>query len=455
MTVYQTEVAAPSLLSTDCFESMARPRSCLLTAIVLLAGLGSGFLLLLFTGRRSADSQIDAIRKAGLPTNGEQLNNYYAVPRDIDDTTGAWTAVTAAVSSKSFEEKVEPLPVVGLGPDPVLPGEEWPQLEECRTALATTVSEELIIIRTAAAAGGHARFPVDFRAGLAATLTNTSQMRPVARILMLDAYVAAHDGDTDRVAADIRDMLAASEALGSEPTLISQLVRAAIYGMAVKTFQELLPHGEWSDELLVDLETRFLQSNPRRGFRRAFIAERAIGLQSLDSVPNRTGNKLLLLDLMKDVIDAYDESWPRVLEESEKTDAEIIELSGSLIAKVRYAGVLMLLPALKHATEAGIALEARRRTTAVAIEMYRHRLKHGSYPTSLEEIQFSSDASDKSVLTRDPFNGEPLKLVTQRDAVVIYSVQRNKIDDDGDTKVDNPIRGDEGFRLPMEADSVK
>ena len=142
------------------------------------------------------NQKIADLRSQGLPTNAEELNAYYSVPQDVTDTTELWIAATAAVKNAGIDQRVAKIPIVGSGPTPVPePGNEWAELEISRTFLKE-LDGEMQLIRRAAAAGGMARYPVDFTLGLNAVLTAQQEVRVVARLLTLSAHVqSAADQD--------------------------------------------------------------------------------------------------------------------------------------------------------------------------------------------------------------------------------------------------------------------
>ena len=405
-----------------------------------------------FSTQNQAAVQIDAIRQSGLPTTGAELNEFYRPADGVRDTTTEWMAATQLVNTDEFNQKVRALPVLGVGGDAVLPGTEWPQLEESRTTFNTVLKEELTAVRMAAEAGGQVRFPVDFAKGVAAQFPDTLRMRTVARLLRLDAYIAAHDGDDERVAQDIRHIIRTSDALASEPAVTSQLIRLAIYGVAVDSFQELFPHCQWSDETLVMLQHEFARADFRQEFRRALIGERSITLESLDALPAliRANNKLLAIELLGNAIDACDQSWPAVMECGRATGDRLVQIAGDSFSKYRYSGVLLMLPAISQTGTGSARAEAMKRAAVVAIALYRHRLNHGEFPSALQDsaLQHGLIAGEQESLIMDPFTDQVLQLQTTADGFVLYSIGPNLKDDDGSVEAEESWKTlDIGLRL--------
>ena len=66
-------------------------------------------------------------------------------------------------------------------------------------------------------------------------LPQVQGLRSCARMLTLEARVAAHRGDADGTARSIHAMFAACRAVEEDPILISHLVRVALVVTAIET----------------------------------------------------------------------------------------------------------------------------------------------------------------------------------------------------------------------------
>jgi hypothetical protein len=89
--------------------------------------------------------------------------------------------------------------------------------------------------------------------------------------------------------------------------------------------------------------------------------------------------------------------------------------------------VRLLLPVLGKIAESTARAEARTRLADLGVAMTRHKLKHGSYPATLDAL----DAGPVSLLTLDPFDGQPLRMVAADGGLVLYSVGPDGKDDGG------------------------
>src|SRR6185369_3045958 len=165
-------------------------------------------------------AKLAALKAEGLPTTAAEVNDFYNVPAGVADSTQAWIKAINAATATPLGHMV-PLGYVGTG-NGLLPGEKWPDIRFAR-ALLQAFSREMKLIETAAEVGGQARFPADFSGGSGATLSNSQEIRGVAKLLRFDAEIAARDGDADRALRDIRSLIAARESLRGEPTFTTQL----------------------------------------------------------------------------------------------------------------------------------------------------------------------------------------------------------------------------------------
>ncbi|MSR57325.1 MAG: hypothetical protein EXS05_06605 [Planctomycetaceae bacterium] len=417
--------------------------------VTILVALGGVW----FYSLSTLDSELTALRAKGLPTTAKELTDFYAVPNGIADTTNLWVSAINSVQAANLRTRASALPIVGTGPTPIpAPGQGWAELEAVRTLLGE-LGGEFQAIRLAAEAGGQVRFPVDMSAGIATLYPYTEASRVVARLLTLDAHVCAHDGSSSQALHDIRAIFALSDALRGEPTMISQLVRIAIYAVGCDLLERLLPYCEWSDAELESLQTAIRSARFKDEMRNALSGERAIFLIALDDMPLgpfRQSNAREALQFYETAIEGLSGSWPEARSQQRELDARINSLTG--LSRLRFTFVSMLLPPLELATVADTRADARQKCANAAIAVERYRQKHNRLPQSLAEIEqdlmgFSSEPAAELI---DPFDGQPLRYQVEAARILIYSVGENGQDDGGDCPRDEERRPlDIGFILKV------
>ncbi len=403
----------------------------------------------------SLDSKLVEIRAKGLPTTASEVNDFYVVPDDVTDTTDLWVAAIRAGQATPASANTKTLPIVGNA-DPIPPpGEAWAELEASRTFLAG-LDAELQVIWRAGKAGGQARYPVNFSAGINTLLPLLQDSRSVARLLTLDAHVAAHDGDNARVLQDLKAIIALSDSLRGEPCLISQLVRIPIHAIGCNTIEQLLPYCQWSDSELQSLQAAIGSARFKDELSKALCGERATCLTAIGTMSSgalgvfRQANRLETLRLFEGSIEGFSGSWPDALQRQRELSADIKKMAGGTLSRLSMWAVLNLLPALDAASNAGARATARQKCATVGIAAHRYRLMHGRLPNSLAEIDDTllGVSSDRAAQLTDPFDGKPLRYKTEETQTVIYSVDKNGLDDGGDVDRDNPPRPlDIGFTL--------
>lgn len=416
----------------------------ILFGVAALLPLGLG--LLWYYGVTTLDSDLAALRATGLPATARELNEFYVVPAGVPDTTEVWVRAILAVQAAKLSERGSTLPLIGSGPSPIpVPGQPWAELEATRKLLGEC-GAELQAIRAAAAAGGQARFPIDLSAGIHTLLPLTQESRQVARVLALDAWVSAHDGNGTRTLEDVKGIFALSDALRGEPLLISQLVRIAVYAVGCETVARLMPHCAWSDADLQSLQSVAQAARFKEEMARAYMGERATCLTALDDMPLgplRQANAREMVRLFQSSIDSFSGPWVEIIARQEELNDEVMKIQNGMINRMRMAGVVTLLPALRQASVAGARGETRQKCLIAAIAAERYRLQHHRYPESLAEIKslLANGPTAEAVDMLDPFDGRPLRYKVEKQRLVIYSVGDDKKDDGGDVDRDEQPSG--------------
>ena len=397
------------------------------------------------------NQKIAELRSQGLPTNAAELNDWYAVPPDVADTTVLWVAATTAVMDAKIDQRAAKIPIVGKGPTPVpAPDSEWEDFEISRSFL-NELERGLLLIMRAAEAGGMARYPVDFRDGLDAILPAQQQTRGLARLLALRAHVHAHEGRHSEVLKDIKAIFAVSDSLRGEPLLISQLIRIAIHAIGCRLVADLVPHCAWTDNELEELQTSIGKADFRNEMLRAFQGERVNCLTAIDSygIVFRDINKLKAIELYKEYSEGVAISWQEVTNRNQKIEKERASIAAGRVSRMFYMYAMSLAPSMQQATNSGMRAEARQNCAIAAVAVYRYRLQHGNLPQSLSELQslIPGDAAEKDSRLIDSFISQPLRFKSTSHSVTIYSIGENLVDDGGNIEDGEQRAMDVGYSV--------
>ncbi|QDT46853.1 hypothetical protein Pan258_08730 [Symmachiella dynata] len=441
------------------------PKSSWTPGKLLLVGIGMlligtfaiiGFIWYFSHARLKAD--LADLRAAGLPTDAVELANYHNVPVGVPDTTGVWVGIIDTVTATSQDQVdiMMELPIVGEGPTPIPPpGTEWAQLDAVEEMLAK-FEPELQAARAEVGVNGQAQFPIDFSQGIRTLLPYTQETRQVARLLLLDAKVAAHRGDDARALQDLRAIFTLSDTLRGEPLLISQLVRGAIHADGCEAIIDLMPHCNWSDDDLAALQSSVRAANFREEMAHAMHGERALYLTELSRMrlgPLRLRNMQTAIELFDYTDDAFDGSWAEMFQKGDEFNEKLNERRSGTSNLIRLdTAALQLAPGIKTAIQFVATATARQCCVNAGIAASRYRLQKKQFPDSLADLneELLGAPSPSSTELIDPFDENRLRYRQEEARIIIYSIGLDRIDNGGDCESQEVLPGptDLGIVLP-------
>jgi hypothetical protein len=397
-------------------------------------------------GSRAVTAELARITEAGEPASAAELEEFYAAPPAEADCTTLWLQAFMILDTEDFRDTYWDLGFDGGGKfNRPAPGKPWPQRAEAE-AFLEQYSEVLSLIHEAAIRGGAARFPTDFSRGFNWEWSELEGIRLCARLLEVEAYVRAHQGDIAGAAESIRAMDAAADSVSDFPILTAYLVSVSIHGKENELLEELLPVVPFTDEQLAGFRKNMAAAESSDSLYIAFVGERAFMInifQNPESVGDESlaekleGNGLIFndpdlawtLECYSGWIENSQRPWPLAWEESQRFKAEFEETFDGmpLIQKIAYIGSSLLLPG----TDAVFSAEGRRlamaRAADAALAAQLYRRGHGHWPEKLEDLVPEFLAQ----VPADPFDGKPLRVHHTEDELVIYSVGPDGNDDGG------------------------
>ena len=167
----------------------------------------------------------------------------------------------------------------------------------------------------------------------------------------------------------------------------------------------------------------------------------------------RSTNELEALDFYKTLIASMDEPWSSAIKTGKELGDSVKELSSSSFGKIKYAGVLQILPATEQVIIAGARSSAETRCAVVGLAIRRFERQQGKEPESMNELSANFFAlpegqTFEEIMT-DPFDEQPIKTKGATDHIAVYSVGPDLIDGQGDLGSEDSSPGptDIGFRL--------
>ena len=394
--------------------------------------------------------QFQAMRSAGLPASPQELNRWYvAVPESSN---------AAIVLTRAFE-------LLRTFPDERSNVITQANLLDRRTAWSDETSGQIVeylAMNGEALAQAHeagqlplCRYPVDLAYGMEAALPHLSKLKSLARAAGLRAATAANEGHQTDWPSDVRLMLRLAATLDHEPTLSSQLVRDSIITIAVKTTERCLNSAATNEAICRMLES-FAGAESTNGIRIGLIGERAcmtpafrlswaewlrVGKTEEDQSPKTKPSPLgghanpliwfsgfferdlsFYLRAMKTNIGLA------ALPVATSLNLTIVSepLSGAA-SRQGYFFSAITLTAIEKAIVRDAQTRAHIRLVQAALAVECYRVLHHNFPENLANLT----PAFLTVVPIDPFTGEPLRYRRTDSGFVLYSVDRDGLDNGG------------------------
>ena len=376
--------------------------------------------------------------------------------------------------------------------EPILPTEDhldlWP-------ALASTVAENEAAFQTlhAVLEAGEIGFQLNYSQGFNLGLPHLSRIKSPAQRLSAGALYELHACHTDRAFAHLRALARLTSVSCDEPLMISELVRIAISAIALNTTWHALQTQLLSETQWAQLQREWERLHFARQTEAAFAMERAMGeltfrelrekyqdFSNFGTAGANTGLAELAaigVEIMQDPMAGlrqfahrYPGYWAWVWWGSYEDELLYAKTTQTAIEAARASAVertlratgkpfqerlalvrkqhpkagrwlgedLMISGMIERLFERVALMELQRSLLVGAIALERHRLRHGTYPNSLESLAPEFVASTPI----DPMDGKPLRYRVSTDGtVLLYSVGIDGEDQDGNPTLDPKKKG--------------
>ena len=418
-------------------------------AFILFALLVISFIIWRVNLAHDVDAKLQAIRAAGLPTNGTEANTYYtAVP---DDENVALKMADAFASITNYNDR-RSSEVVSI---------KFPQRKDTLTPKQLELVAGYCAMNSNALAQAReaiklprCRYPMDLSWGAATLLPHLAKLKQLS---ILSEYQTLLD--TNDSAADISAIIGMARTLDTEPVIISKLVRIAMLNMAEIALERRLNAGGLDEVELNHLSQLFAEAAKTNRMANGLIGERAMYFRyfrmSFAEIKNlanandensseQTGPPLpgpqpfifkltgvferdlrFYLQGMETNI-SLASTFPKNISMITNVEEQISQTS----RRNYYILSSMLLPALGNTIIKEANGLAQVRTAQAALAVERFRLAHRRLPENLNELvpQFLS------AVPIDPFDGQALRYHRLAKGYVIYSVGQDGHDDGGREK---------------------
>ncbi|MGA2241076.1 MAG: hypothetical protein ABSH11_03450 [Verrucomicrobiota bacterium] len=423
-------------------------------AVGLVALLAISFIVWRVNLAHDVNAKLQAIRAAGLPTSGAELNAYYHAVPDNENAALVMTQAFALMrnypDSRSNEiDQIQSFP------------ERWQHPTNEQIQLLTgyvEMNSNALAKMVEALKLPKSRYPIDLSPGFDALLPHLAKLRHLAITTEFKGLLSLNAGHPTDADVSIENILGIARTLDDEPSDMSWVVRVRTIMMASMMLERRLNASSGSDLELAELASMFAAAGNTNLFARTHIGVRANaipyfgmtwteinGLTKTGTRREELANELSLpawQRILFPVTSIFERDLRYFLGAME-TDIALTRLPPprNLIAKDELTKAIE--EAARHHYHlsvmflqfpAGFSLEAEcsahvcLATTALAIE--RFRLAHGRLPENLNELvpQFLS------AVPSDPFDGQPLRYPRLAKGYVIYSIGRDGHDDGGQKK---------------------
>ena len=342
--------------------------------------------------------------------------------------------------------------------------------------------EPAAALARAAAAKPDCYFDRDYgRPGIDMLLPELSRIGQMSRLLAVSARVKAAAGRPDAARADLEALFCITPHVEQEPILISALVAMVNDRYAVRTLEALLADGTVPLTAVTLAPTQFYNETLPRAFR----MEEAFGLTIFSNIalgdpstvagiqavatgcsgPERvlasplfelTGCAAVYrvfilppdLGFYVRAMHRYQQVTAMPYHEAQ-AEWERIEREFNRGAEMGMCSRLVF-PALSGAVKHAATADARRALARLALAIERCRAGTGTYPESLDAVA----PAYIPAVPRDPFDGQPLRMVRRDGHIVLYSVGADLKDDGGMPWDDKEDTGDLVFRLTIPGDAA-
>jgi hypothetical protein len=295
--------------------------------------------------------------------------------------------------------------------------------------------------------------------------------RRAAKLLQLEARVAAEDGRIDDAIADAAAMLTLSTAACEPPMLITILMGFAIRNMVAASIERSLAQGEASPAVLEktqnDVEAAAMEQILLLGMR----GERAInedyvraveaGIVSAEQITEFEATPSLFLNWWRSAYIAvhrwlfpgfskrqqagvirYYSTIVELLKDSQDSLKRLSELLGPLRTSATWT-VQFTQSGAEKLFCADFQQRAKLHAVATALAVERFRMKHKTWPKQLSDLipEYLSN------VPHDPFALNPMRYARTVDGVVVYSLGHDEVDSGGDIHSGEHRPPDIGVRL--------
>lgn len=386
------------------------------------------------SGRRAYNRAMQEARDIGGPVTIEEIE----AARKVwpDDENGAFIILEVIPRLPDFHRKGprDSLPLIGEGKEYAL-GEKWPAqvLQDVDSYLADMSGELHAIDRLIAFTGG--RFPVTHQLNpLDTQYSHLRGLRTSAKLKMLQVVRYSMTGNVASLVPDLQVIALHGRLLDDEPSIISSLVHVAVDALMIDTLQQVMAQLSLGEGQLHAIESSLAFHDVEDRLAWGLLGERATMIGAAQWLRSPNGERQARAPGLRGWL-LHDEAtairlWGSVVASGRGTDR--LRVNQAIDAQVqslprRYLITRTLVHPFVRSVQLDLKATGVLRSAMVALAVERYRLDKGRFPARLEELV----PQYMPALLTDPFDDKPLRYQVTDDAVIIYSIGEDGVDDGG------------------------
>ncbi len=398
--------------------------------------------------RKELQAELDKIKAAGEPTSLQEI-----IPPEVPDEENAAVVYQKAFEKLNLSEEDEDVLYDLLSSMAQPPRSEAPPLATIEQIVANNAA--VIALTERASKYSRCRFPLDWEAGHAMIMAHLHELRTCALLLEAKAALQIGRGEVSEALHTIEIGLSMCEAVGDEPSVVSQLVRYSIASilrrplhvaldekvstaacrglfdyLAGTEFMQSFVHSLWGERVMGIHMFDAVRQDPEQGWT-MLVGEDAASDGSLYATP--VGQSILNVDeamylrLMARRIAAAEKSSWDSREDLAEIDRRVEDLSFPHLVTT------ILLPVYARVTAKRDSTIARVGLAQVALALKAYKNEKGEYPESLAKLR---EVIDWGKLPEDPFSSEDFIYQREGEGFLVYSIGVNLADDGGKVEED-------------------
>lgn len=412
--------------------------------------------------QRRLDRLIAAIRAKGEPASVEDLNA--AIPHIPDEENMAVPLMAHAEAISGFrlsEDMRRLLPILGTSREDIPTGQHLSaqQLESARLYLGGVAEALVGAHRSLEREGGCIEMTWTTPA-INASFIGFSAFRQLEKALVLEAWLAAEEGDSERAAQIIHEVLHAESVLDCQSSTIAALVQIGVRALAESQIERTINLCTLNGASLEALQNRLAELEGTPDIKRAMLAERASFIDMAEwlrsgepgDVADTLGAPATLPSVwryvpilpVKDEADAV-EILTTMIDAIMGPTAETIERIDAAQANTPTAAgyclvsnmSTMMMPSLSRAVKLWVRGEGTNRAMQAAIACERYRLASGDWPAGLEALV----PAYLDAVPVDPFDGKAIRYARIPEGIKVWTIGEDMTDNDGDVRRLEPPKG--------------